>query len=119
MLYLLFTHGYNADGEPAFAAEAISLARLLQELMPDQGEVSALLALFLFQHSRRAVHGAGPVPVGARRTGVAGELRVTVEAAVTVEAMRAEWGRCSFWNDVFFEGGGPKTRERMRFVRQG
>ncbi|MEV8639123.1 DUF6596 domain-containing protein, partial [Streptosporangium sp. NPDC051023] len=28
--------------------------RLLQELMPDQGEVSALLALFLFQHSRRA-----------------------------------------------------------------
>jgi RNA polymerase sigma-70 factor (ECF subfamily) len=53
VLYLLFTRGYNADGEPAFADEAIRLARLLTELMPDQPEVSALLALFLFQHSRR------------------------------------------------------------------
>jgi len=53
VLYLLFTHGYNADGEPAFADEAIRLARLLERLMPGQPEVSALLALFLFQHSRR------------------------------------------------------------------
>ncbi|WP_433356140.1 RNA polymerase sigma factor [Microtetraspora malaysiensis] len=53
VLYLLFTHGYNADGRPAFADEAIRLARLLQQLIPGQGEVSALLALFLFQHSRR------------------------------------------------------------------
>ncbi|MBE1566041.1 sigma-70 family RNA polymerase sigma factor [Nonomuraea africana] len=53
VLYLLFTHGYNAAGRPAFADEAIRLARLLRQLMPGQGEVSALLALFLFQHSRR------------------------------------------------------------------
>ncbi|GAA0984856.1 sigma-70 family RNA polymerase sigma factor [Acrocarpospora macrocephala] len=53
VLYLLFTHGYNPDGRPAFADEAIRLARLLRELMPGQSEVSALLALFLFQHSRR------------------------------------------------------------------
>jgi RNA polymerase sigma-70 factor (ECF subfamily) len=53
VLYLLFTNGYNADGEPAFADEAIRLARLLERLMPGQSEVSALLALFLFQHSRR------------------------------------------------------------------
>jgi RNA polymerase sigma-70 factor (ECF subfamily) len=53
VLYLLFTRGYNADGEPAFADEAIRLARLLEQLMPDEPEVSALLALFLFQHSRR------------------------------------------------------------------
>ena len=53
VLYLLFTRGYNADGEPAFADEAIRLARLLEQLMPGQSEVSALLALFLFQHSRR------------------------------------------------------------------
>jgi RNA polymerase sigma-70 factor, ECF subfamily len=53
VLYLLFTRGYNADGEPAFAPEAIRLARLLTGLMPDQPEASALLALFLFQHSRR------------------------------------------------------------------
>jgi RNA polymerase sigma-70 factor (ECF subfamily) len=53
VLYLLFTQGYNADGEPAFADEAIRLARLVGRLMPDQPEVPALLALFLFQHSRR------------------------------------------------------------------
>ncbi|MFC6083764.1 RNA polymerase sigma factor [Sphaerisporangium aureirubrum] len=62
VLYLLFTQGYNADGEPAFADEAIRLARLLRRLMPGQSEVSALLALFLFQHSRRDTrrdaHGA-------------------------------------------------------------
>jgi len=51
VLYLLFTHGYNADGEPAFAEEAIRLARLLARLMPGQPEASALL---LLQHSRRA-----------------------------------------------------------------
>jgi RNA polymerase sigma-70 factor, ECF subfamily len=54
VLYLLFTHGYNADGEPAFATEAIRLARLLAQLMPQQPETSALLALMLLQHSRRA-----------------------------------------------------------------
>jgi RNA polymerase sigma-70 factor (ECF subfamily) len=60
VLYLLFTQGYNADGEPAFADEAIRLARLLERLMPDQSEVSALLALFLLQHSRRdARRGTG------------------------------------------------------------
>jgi RNA polymerase sigma-70 factor (ECF subfamily) len=59
VLYLLFTSGYNADGEPAFAAEAIRLARLLAGLMPGQPEAQALLALFLLQDSRR----------GARRDG--------------------------------------------------
>ncbi|MDZ5445168.1 sigma-70 family RNA polymerase sigma factor [Micromonospora sp. 4G57] len=54
VLYLLFTRGYDADGEPAFAAEAIRLARLLDRLMPDQPEVAALLALFLLHESRRA-----------------------------------------------------------------
>ncbi|WP_446218576.1 RNA polymerase sigma factor [Micromonospora sp. IBHARD004] len=54
VLYLLFTRGYDPDGEPAFADEAIRLARLLDELMPNEPEVAALLALFLFQNSRRA-----------------------------------------------------------------
>jgi RNA polymerase sigma-70 factor, ECF subfamily len=54
VLYLLFTQGYNADGEPAFADEAIRLARLLARLMPGEPGPSALLALFLLQHSRRA-----------------------------------------------------------------
>jgi RNA polymerase sigma-70 factor (ECF subfamily) len=53
VLYLLFTRGYDADGDPAFADEAIRLARLLDRLMPGQPEVAALRALFLLQHSRR------------------------------------------------------------------
>ncbi|MEV7327151.1 sigma-70 family RNA polymerase sigma factor [Micromonospora sp. NPDC093244] len=53
VLYLLFTRGYVADGEPAFADEAVRLARLLDALMPGQSEVAALLALMLLQHSRR------------------------------------------------------------------
>ncbi|WP_327085367.1 RNA polymerase subunit sigma-24 [Nonomuraea sp. NBC_01738] len=53
VLYLLFTHGYNPGGPPAFADEAIRLARLLHHLMPGESEVTALLALFLLQHSRR------------------------------------------------------------------
>src|SRR4051794_21009873 len=53
VLYLLFTRGYDADGEPAFAEEPIRLARLLEQLMPGQSEIPGLLALFLFQHSRR------------------------------------------------------------------
>ena len=67
VLYLLFTHGYNADGEPAFADEAIRLARLLSRLMPDQPEAAALLALCLLQHSRRAARrdaGGGLVTLG-------------------------------------------------------
>ncbi|MFG2105254.1 RNA polymerase sigma factor [Micromonospora chersina] len=54
VLYLLFTRGYDADGEPAFAVEAIRLARLLHTLLPDQPEAAGLLALFLLHHSRRA-----------------------------------------------------------------
>src|SRR4051812_46740120 len=54
VVYLLFTRGYDADGEPAFAEEAIRLARLLRRLMPGEGEAAGLLALCLLQHSRRA-----------------------------------------------------------------
>ncbi|MFG3600854.1 RNA polymerase sigma factor [Micromonospora chersina] len=54
VLYLLFTRGYDADGEPAFAAEAIRLARLLHTLLPGEPEAAGLLALFLLHHSRRA-----------------------------------------------------------------
>jgi RNA polymerase sigma-70 factor (ECF subfamily) len=54
VLYLLFTRGYDADGEPAFASEAIRLTRLLAALMPGEPEITGLLALCLLQHSRRA-----------------------------------------------------------------
>jgi RNA polymerase sigma-70 factor (ECF subfamily) len=53
VIYLIFNAGYGApDGD--LAAEALRLARLLVELLPDDDEVRSLLALILFQHARRA-----------------------------------------------------------------
>jgi RNA polymerase sigma factor (sigma-70 family) len=53
-VYLLFTEGYTRpDGGPV-ADEAVRLARLVHELMPDEPSVTGLLALVLLQDSRRA-----------------------------------------------------------------
>ncbi|WP_241984458.1 RNA polymerase sigma factor [Cryobacterium sp. Hb1] len=59
VLYLLFTEGYSATGggdliRVPLLREAIRLTRLLVELMPDDGEVRALLALMLLHHARTA-----------------------------------------------------------------
>ena len=59
VLYLLFNEGYGATSGPELvrvdlATEAIRLARTLTELMPDEPEATALLALMLFHHARRA-----------------------------------------------------------------
>jgi RNA polymerase sigma-70 factor (ECF subfamily) len=52
-LYLVFNQGYG-DGRTDLAAEAIRLGRTLIELMPDEAEALALLALMLLHDSRRA-----------------------------------------------------------------
>jgi RNA polymerase sigma-70 factor (ECF subfamily) len=58
MVYLMFNEGYAAGGGPVhiraeLCDEAIRLARLLLSLFPAQTEIMGLLALFLFQNSRR------------------------------------------------------------------
>ena len=58
MVYLLFNEGYSATGgdvhiRSELCEEAIRLVRLLLSLFPQQAEVMGLLALCLFQHSRR------------------------------------------------------------------
>ena len=56
VLYLIFNEGYSSVGAGErrdLAEEAIRLARLLSELMPDEPETGGLLALMLFQDSRR------------------------------------------------------------------
>jgi RNA polymerase sigma-70 factor (ECF subfamily) len=63
VLYLVFNEGYAAASGEALhrddlAAEAIRLARLLVELMPDEPEVHGLLALELLVASRRAARTA-------------------------------------------------------------
>ena len=52
VVYLIFNEGYDGRGE--LAEEAIRLGRALVELMPDEPEVSGLLALMLLHDSRRA-----------------------------------------------------------------
>jgi RNA polymerase sigma-70 factor, ECF subfamily len=59
VIYLVFNEGYSAssgDGltRSELSGEAIRLARLLHDLLPDQAEVMGLLALMLLHESRRA-----------------------------------------------------------------
>jgi RNA polymerase sigma factor (sigma-70 family) len=68
VLYLIFNEGYAATSGPRLrrgelTGEAIRLARLVHRLLPDDGEVTGLLALMLLTDAR-----------GAARTGPDGEL---------------------------------------------
>lgn len=59
VIYLIFTEGHTAASGPRLVredlcAEAVRLGRLLAELMPDEPEVTGLLALMLLLHARRA-----------------------------------------------------------------
>jgi RNA polymerase sigma-70 factor (ECF subfamily) len=58
VLYLVFNEGYLASGDAApiraeLTAEAIRLTRILRALMPDEPEVTGLLALMLLTEARR------------------------------------------------------------------
>jgi len=68
VLYLIFTEGYASTSGPSLhraelAAEAIRLTRLVHHLLPEDGEVTGLLALMLLTDARRQA-----------RTGPGGEL---------------------------------------------
>jgi len=52
VVYLVFNQGWGG-GRVDLAAEAIRLGRALTELLPDEGEVLALLALMLLHDARR------------------------------------------------------------------
>jgi RNA polymerase sigma factor (sigma-70 family) len=68
VLYLIFNEGYASTSGPTLlrselSAEAIRLARMVHRLLPDDGEVTGLLALMLLTDARRPA-----------RTGPGGEL---------------------------------------------
>ena len=63
VVYLVFNEGYTASSgdrlvREDLCAEAIRLGRLLTDLMPDEPEVTGLLALMLLTESRRAARTA-------------------------------------------------------------
>jgi RNA polymerase sigma factor (sigma-70 family) len=83
VVYLIFTEGYASTAGPRLqrvelAAEAIRLARMLHRLLPDDPEVTGLLALMLLTDARRPA-----------RTGPGGEL------IPMAEQDRARWIRSS------------------------
>lgn len=62
-LYLMFNEGHTASSgddliKPELTGEAITLARLLHRVLPDEPEVTGLLALLLLSESRRAARTA-------------------------------------------------------------
>jgi RNA polymerase sigma-70 factor (ECF subfamily) len=101
VLYLIFNEGYSASAGDSLirrelCAEAIRLARVLRELMPDEPETLGLLALMLLQDSR-----------GEARTGPEGEL------VVLEEQDRAKWDR------VEIEEGTDLVDRALRMRRAG
>ena len=58
VVYLIFNQGYVGPRDE-LCEEAIRLGRALAALMPDEPEVSGLLALLLLVHSRRAARAGG------------------------------------------------------------
>ena len=101
VIYLIFNEGYltTAGDDPLRADltdEAIRLGRLLRTLLPDEGEVTGLLALMLLTDARRTA-----------RVSRSGEL-VTLD-----EQDRGAWNR-----SLVIEGHGL-IRERIAVVAAG
>jgi RNA polymerase sigma-70 factor (ECF subfamily) len=98
VLYLLFNEGYVASSgselvRTDLAAEAIRLARTLTELMPDEPEPIALLALMLLHHARRAgrVDAAGAlVPLEDQDRSAWDRARISEGQAQLDRALRRE-----------------------------
>jgi RNA polymerase sigma factor (sigma-70 family) len=59
VLYLIFNEGYTSLRRADLTTEAIRLARVVHSLLPDDGEVAALLALMLLTDARRPARTRG------------------------------------------------------------
>jgi RNA polymerase sigma factor (sigma-70 family) len=78
VLYLIFNEGYTATSGPDLqrsdlTAEAIRLARMVHRLLPDDGEVTGLLALMLLTDARRPARtgpGGDLVPLAEQDRGL-------------------------------------------------
>ena len=101
VVYLVFNEGYTASAgddliRSELCAEAIRLARLLAELMPDEPEVLGLLALLLLTEARRPA-----------RTGPGGSL-----------VLLADQDR-SLWDHAMIAEGQDLVRACLRRNRPG
>ena len=88
LLYLIFTEGYAATSGPSLhrvelSSEAIRLARIMHRLLPDDSEVTGLLALMLLTDARRPAR-TGP---GGELIPMAGQDRRTWNSAAITEGI--------------------------------
>ena len=101
VLYLIFNEGYTTSSGPDLqrqdlTAEAIRIARDIHRLLPDEGEVTGLLALMLLTDARRRAR-TGPdgslVPLAEQDRGLwdAGSIREGV-ALISDTLTRARLG---------------------------
>jgi len=94
VVYLIFNEGYDGRGE--LAAEGIRLGRALVELMPDEPEVSGLLALMLLHDSRSAARFHD------------GELILLADQDTTLwDRAEIASGRTALDRALALRGGGP------------
>ena len=94
VVYLIFNEGYGGRGE--LAEEAIRLGRALAELMPDEPEAQALLALMLLHDARREARLRD------------GELVLLEDQDRTVwDAAQIEEGRAVLGRALALQGRGP------------
>lgn len=101
VLYLVFNEGYAASAGDALVrrdltVEAIRLARVLVELMPDEPEALGLLALMLLQDARRDA-----------RVGASGDLILLADQDRTR------------WDHARIEEGGRLVERALRMQRTG
>ncbi len=101
VLYLVFNEGYAASAGEALVrrdltVEAIRLARVLVELMPDEPEAIGLLALMLLQDARRDA-----------RVGAAGDLILLADQDRTR------------WDHARIQEGGRLVERALRMQRTG
>jgi RNA polymerase sigma-70 factor (ECF subfamily) len=96
VLYLIFNEGYGPPVRADLCDEAIRLARLVTQLMPDEGEAHGLLALLLLQDSRREARVRG------------GELvLLDAQDRALWDAERIEAGRASLERALALRRPGP------------
>ncbi|MDQ6729350.1 MAG: sigma-70 family RNA polymerase sigma factor [Actinomycetota bacterium] len=101
VIALIFREGYSPSGgdrlpRAELCDEAIRLGRLLVELVPDEGEATAVLALMLLQHSRRSARldDAGEVVLLVDQERADWDHSAIREgAALTIWALRRGRGR--------------------------
>ncbi len=98
VVYVLFTQGHRAPTgaelvRPALCAEAIRLARALAELLPDEPEVTGLLALLLLVDARQSarIDAAGQLVLLEQQDRGRWDQAAIAEGAALVErALRAQ-----------------------------